>query len=263
MKKTRPAFTSEAHLCAAFIESLPLGWIPYPETAGWDVLVVVPGGDQIGIQAKLRANIAVLAQALPARPERVGSTRGPLFRAVLVPYADAAFSSVAVAAGIGVLHALRDGRFPHAIQQWGWPTLAETIASWRLWEHRGPCELPPVVPTGPAGVPSPSPLTPWRVGALRICTILRARGYVTRTDFAAAGNNASTWVARGWLRADGKEGRLTRYVAAQERDRLRDLVLRPAQKTCAVETSATWPVALVALMIGVSVGLGVAALDLN
>lgn len=41
------------------------GWVAYPETGEWDLLIVRPeDGFQIGIEAKLSLNAIVLAQVL-------------------------------------------------------------------------------------------------------------------------------------------------------------------------------------------------------
>jgi len=62
---------------------------------------------------------------------------------------------------------------------------------------------PPVKPTGTGGEPSPSSLTPWRVGALKICWILRNRGWVSKQDFDGVSINKSRWVDAGWIVRNG------------------------------------------------------------
>src|SRR6185312_7545021 len=63
--KRAPLFDTEAAMCAAFSEwAQGQGWTPYAETAGFDILLVHGDGTQIGVQAKLRFNTAVLAQIL-------------------------------------------------------------------------------------------------------------------------------------------------------------------------------------------------------
>ena len=70
------------------------GFKVYPETSNWDILLVGPDGsdDQHGVQAKLRANVDVLAQTVPQR-ERWGVDpfTGPRYRCVAVPKATDAF----------------------------------------------------------------------------------------------------------------------------------------------------------------------------
>ena len=67
--KTRHSFRSEADLCSAFLaifrREYAAKWVAYAETEGWDILLVRRAdGFQIGIQAKLTLNIAVVNQCL-------------------------------------------------------------------------------------------------------------------------------------------------------------------------------------------------------
>jgi len=91
MGKARPKhFATEADLCAAFIKGVEhqarrrgSAWTPFAETAGWDILLVRNAdGFQIGIEAKLKLNAKVFAQALESPWHR---EEGPDCRAVLVP----------------------------------------------------------------------------------------------------------------------------------------------------------------------------------
>lgn len=82
MSKDSPTFETEAALCQAFIRSVPAEWIVYPETAGWDILLVHRiGGWQIGVEAKQTLNAKVLCQAIDGVRYNAD---GPDFRAVLV-----------------------------------------------------------------------------------------------------------------------------------------------------------------------------------
>jgi hypothetical protein len=67
-----PRFESEAALCEAYVTAISTGhykqgkgWTIYPETSGWDLLLVRGDGVQIGIEAKLALNPLVVSQALP------------------------------------------------------------------------------------------------------------------------------------------------------------------------------------------------------
>ena len=76
-----PRYKTEAALCADFITWVKAEsgtqrrfgagrspvWTPYAETAGWDILLVAADGTQIGVQAKLRFNLKVIAQSIPDR----------------------------------------------------------------------------------------------------------------------------------------------------------------------------------------------------
>src|SRR4028119_817912 len=79
-------FTRKADLCAAFMAVLPEGWVAYPETGGFDLLLVrAADGLQIGVEAKLRLNAKVIRQACePSRPDQLTGPN-PDCRAVLVP----------------------------------------------------------------------------------------------------------------------------------------------------------------------------------
>ena len=64
MTRIKPSFKTETELCNGFISCLPQDWTAYAETAGWDILLANKDGTQIGVQAKLRFNMAVLEQAI-------------------------------------------------------------------------------------------------------------------------------------------------------------------------------------------------------
>lgn len=208
----RPDLTAkESILCDAFAEAARGdGWIPYPEVGTWDlVLVHEEEAIQIGVQAKLRANVEVLRQALRGRQWR----QGPRFRAVLVPKCSEAFRYVAALLGVGVYteRHIRDiPRRSHG-DYTGRRYRIEALS--RPWEHRDPLWLPPVVPDMSGGVPAPSGLTRWRVQAIRLCLRLEARGYVTSKDFNELGISAATWRDR-WIVSTGeRDGRRFLYRA--------------------------------------------------
>ena len=84
-KKDKP-FETEAALGAAYLATIDAErWISYPETAGWDILLVRRAdGFQIGIQAKQRMNTDVINQTIEGNRMFSYSQRGPDCRAVLV-----------------------------------------------------------------------------------------------------------------------------------------------------------------------------------
>ena len=161
----------------------------YPEVGRWD-LVLTKGADQVGVQAKLVANIKVLAQAVAA-----SGRQGPDFRAVLVPRASSDFMTVCRKLGVGVFTAQYERR-----SRW-----VELATGFYLAVKAAPCApaqrlwLPPVVAALPAGGPAPKQLTVWRVKALQVCRLLRARGWVTSRDFKNAKISPQTWVTSRWL----------------------------------------------------------------
>jgi hypothetical protein len=194
-------FASEAALCEVLRSATSAaGWVFYPETGGWDAVLVLPDETQIGVQAKLRANVDVLAQAIvPAR--RVG----PDVHAVLVPTCSRAFRDVAAELGIAVLRgaALRGDVRPGEI-------LEQVVARAPRSTHLpGRCWLPPFVPDGPAGVPSPRSVSPWRIAAAKFCAELREGLRPTNEEIRTRGLSPSTW--GNWL--DPIEGTRPRRYA--------------------------------------------------
>jgi hypothetical protein len=240
---------SEAQLCTAFRAWCEeRGWIVHPEVSSWD-LVLTPGPpeamkgpvglydpglelgavrnhisfirgktDQIGVQAKLHGNVEVLYQAIRGR------RCGPAWRLLLVPRATPEF--VGLADHLGFMVAVQEDRlelggFARGRVKWqavdgGFRILnkpKQFVVSSQL-------ELPPVVTSLIAGGNSPRQLTPWRVKALRMCRLLRERGYVTHDDFKAAGIDRRVWLTNLWLTPDaphvtvaGRKRGDTRWVA--------------------------------------------------
>jgi hypothetical protein len=63
-QRIRKKFASEKRLCDNLIsEAEKRNFIAYPEQGNWDI-VLVRNKIQIGVQAKLRPNLKVLAQTL-------------------------------------------------------------------------------------------------------------------------------------------------------------------------------------------------------
>ncbi len=187
---------SEAELCERFaVIARSHGWTVYPETGGFDQLLVGSDGAQIGVEAKLRCTYEVLLQAAPSiylGPE-AEIQHGPDYRAVLVPEAVNCFEGVAGLIGLCCydLRAMEGER------------IRRRLDHGRLWPSSGRLSLPDYVPDLPAGVPSPKRMSSWLVAALRLCKILRERGHVTLYDFEDHHLHMGLWVAR-WLQADGK-----------------------------------------------------------
>lgn len=175
---------TEAEMCAAMVPAYrEAGFTVYPETSGWDQLLVGADGFQVGIQAKLRANVEVLDQAAEGWEWPGGYPRGPDVRAVLVPEASNSFRRLARLLRVAVLHA---GESPGSLR------LAVECADRTETKQR--CWLPPFVPAVPAGVPSPRQVTKWRVRAIALCERLRANGYVTRRDFKEMKLSLQIWL---------------------------------------------------------------------
>lgn len=212
-------FRTEADLCAAYAdEARAAGWVVYPETAGFDMLMVRPEGDahagvQIGVEAKLTLNAKVAAQILDSVPFEEKWERGPDYRVALV-------GSIGGAAGIATL-LQRCGVVvvaPHAGAHEGstysyshlWPTdNAARPSRWQLggdarcawfdWNPKQRCELPEFVPTVAAGVPAPLQLSRWKIGALRVVAHLQIHGSISPAEIKQYGCDPSRW-CRGPVR---------------------------------------------------------------
>lgn len=82
----KEAVPTEAVLCDYFIEEANQveGWVCYPETGGFDVLLVHESGRQIGVEAKLQLNAKVAEQILPHHSCYATGNPGPDHRVVIV-----------------------------------------------------------------------------------------------------------------------------------------------------------------------------------
>lgn len=185
-------FETEADLCAAFIEwAKPQGWTAYAETEGWDILLVDGDGTQIGIQAKLRLNLHVLAQALEDAWAAYRET-GPDFRAVLIPWYGLSTSFGAL--GLTVISYRGDLHSPRTTDRNAFtPSLSDKWCQWHYWNPANRHPLPEYVPDVVAGASAPSQLTKWKIGALRIAATNELRGYVTKQDFKHHGIDPRRW----------------------------------------------------------------------
>jgi hypothetical protein len=206
MADKEPRFELESELCAAFIEAAKRdrysGWRFFAETAGWDILAVRADGAQVGIEAKLRLNNKVVAQALPERYSH--GVVGPDFRAVLVPgYAcENDLAPICHALGITVISLRRDrnSRFPFFFS----PSLPGDrngpFYDWHEWAPVKRHVLPDYVPDVAAGASAPVQLTHWKIQAIKLAVLLETRP-ITRSDFRSAGVDPGRWTeARlGWL----------------------------------------------------------------
>jgi hypothetical protein len=217
-ERSWPKPATEAELCDRFaVLAREDGWTVYPETGGWDLLLVasdqprefgrddmewfrVETGTQIGIEAKKRPNFPVISQALKYW-SWTETTEGPDYRAVLVPEQIDGFAEVALACGIGV-YDLRD--LEARSEYNGRRKKRVTIGRMKPWPYMRRCWLPESVPNLPAGVPAPRQMTRWKEAAMKVCETLRQRGYLTSSDFRLNGISVSTWVDR-WIVSTGEK----------------------------------------------------------
>jgi hypothetical protein len=203
--KHAPFFAKESDLCAAFIAAAPPAWTAYAETAGWDILLVRKlDGCQIGIQAKLRLNAAVLVQAAEGNRQW---EEGPDYRAVLVP--DGETGGLAALSGYCAITVIcmRDPYLKYS------PKFAPSLpvpdalscqdGDWHEMMPGSRHELPEYVPDVVAGASAPVQLTNWKIRALRLAILLSDTGYLTREDFRAVNVDIRRWIdGSRWLVPD-------------------------------------------------------------
>lgn len=209
MKKPKP-FATEVELCAAFLAALPAGWTAYNETAGWDILLVRDAdGFQIGIQAKLKFNLAVLHQAIETSVGKWSSGVGPDCRAVLIPEGEGRLGSIGAYLCLTTIEVRAPGHSRQA--QAFTPELPDDKNGWRSrWFEMAPTKrevLPAYVPDCKAGDKAPLQLTDWKIKALKIAATLELRGWVTRDDFRHIDIDHRRWQSGQWIVVDMESGR--------------------------------------------------------
>jgi hypothetical protein len=210
-------WATEADLCSAFLE-----WVgrkhpdvrAYAEWAGWDILLVLPDGAQVGIQAKLRLNAEVLLQTAPSHFYGFGGVEnvGPTYRAVLVPKGRDGFSAIASRLGLLVLTPgnprwmARSGK-EHA-KHWDFRGGLEPDGEWLDWNTPQLHELPATPTDSIAGSPCPVTLTAWKLGALGVLAELEVIGSITAKRIRAVhGIDPGRWTQSRWLRpVEGQRG---------------------------------------------------------
>lgn len=217
-------FPTEAALCDMFARDVREmgGWTVYPETAGFDILLVRDAtGHQVGVEAKLALNAKVADQIVPGESPYCSEAAGPDFRVVIVPcITDASLGIAKLLRVVGVQVLAPDRRWrgglgftlstrghddcsaefdstsPRELSPWD--------LAWHDWNPEERCRLPSIVPDVRAGVPAPVRLTPWKIGALRVIADLELDGFVTAKSVRAHGVDARRFCASdGWLASLG------------------------------------------------------------
>jgi hypothetical protein len=221
---TVPKYATEADLCADFVRFMSEdGWLVYPETAGFDlVLVREDTGFQLGVEAKLALNAKVCEQILPHLSSGGEYDTGPDWRAVLVPTIGGNTGLAEMLSILGVMtftpsvdyvNRRNDRGYANQLvfrhlheRRWSKP-------EWHDWNPRKRLELPAFAASDmarmAAGTPSPIQLTPWKLGTIKLLAILEVHGYVTRKDCAECGVDSRRFCASdGFLKqlGDGKWG---------------------------------------------------------
>jgi hypothetical protein len=202
--KPKP-FATEVDLCAAFLGALPAGWTAYNETAGWDILLVRDAdGFQIGIQAKLKFNLAVLHQAIEAATGRYSQEAGPDCRAVLIPEGEGGLGALGAYLCLTVIE-MRGTTRKHWQSAFE-PELPDDKNGWReRWFELAPMrreKLPAYIPDCKAGDKAPLQLTEWKIKALKLAVLLERNGSVTREDFRHLDLDHRRWLSGQWLTLD-------------------------------------------------------------
>lgn len=217
-------WTVEADMVADFTAwAQHSGWTVYAETAGWDVLLVRPSdGFQIGVEAKLVLNVAVLCQVISRESSYLRGV-GPDCRAVLAPRPKTqnGLPDLARQLGIVIVTGGPPDRFRYAVRgapAWRGPEFspelpgnrrrsvdtAEELSRWG-WPEMCPdrrCALPEYIPDVVGGHSAPVALTPWKIQAIKAAIILETRGWITRADFKALNIDPSRWT-QFWLTSIG------------------------------------------------------------
>lgn len=219
--RKKAVFKNEADLCKAFISQIPKDWTAFPESAGFDILLVRPAdGIQIGVEAKMTLNAKVLLQALEGRDASY-SHGEPDFRCALVPAGTASGEMKAISRRLGITVIEMKDREMYMEQQKSHyrdgmkfdPPLPGGRNPWndeRIWVDCLPvkrCKVPEYVPDVRAGASAPMQLSDWKIKAIKICVILEKRGYVTSTDFSRILINKARFVQMGWIKMSDVRGR--------------------------------------------------------
>jgi hypothetical protein len=230
MKLPAAKWASEAAMLCAFRDILRgFGAECFGEAGGHDMLVRVTAdflarctlrgprgrfveqleaGDIIAVEGKLRASFHVLAQAMPpGSPSPHGhywhGNTGPDFSLVVVPDEPEGFAEVATACGIGVAVMLPERQ----VEDWRRTrTVPAELHRIRLGARIVGLERTPLptldVDVTP-GLPSPSPITGWKVGAVTLC-LLAATRPLTRDDFRRHDIDARRFLTCRWMTCEGR-----------------------------------------------------------
>ena len=193
------------------------GWTCYPETGGFDVLVVHEDGRQIGVEAKLKLNAKVADQILPGEWDDRWSKPGPDHRMVIVgTITEANYGICRMLAMFGIPVLAPTMRTRH--HRGNTEAIPEFDLSYWMrhcyrdelfdWNPESRCAVPIVVPDLPAGVPCPVRFTPWKEAALRVLAQLRRQGFITAKQIAEHKISSTSWTqgARPWLRKGDVRG---------------------------------------------------------
>jgi hypothetical protein len=194
-EKPQQLYETEVDLCSALIDRAAQdGWTAYPEIKGWDI-ILVRGGIQIGIQAKLRFGAKVVAQALQGLPKICESGEkqiGPHYRAIACPLTRSSNDDAYRIGRMCRLLVLDMNRSPDVGYFAHWRHMRHgpyiNAVHWRYyrWHPDATLWLPPMVPNIAAGSKSPRACGPWQLVACRVMGIVEKRGWISRMDVQLA-----------------------------------------------------------------------------
>jgi hypothetical protein len=196
-------FASEAAMCASFMAAVGDKWVSYPETCKWDILLVnKQDGRQVGVQAKLKLNAKVFAQAVEDRWDT--ERPGPDYRAVLIPSDERSeLGALAPYLGVTVIGMRGEGAYYRPFFSPSLPDESVYSGTQSDWFDRMPVLrhiLPEYVPDVAAGASSPLQLTKWKVAAIKLALLLNETGLLTRDDFKYHQIDIRHWIGiSGWL----------------------------------------------------------------
>lgn len=244
--------SKEQALCYDFIdEAQLLGWKVYPEypDSTFDLFLVaeegcttvgVKPGTQIGVQAKMSANLDLLRQMLAASRRK---KYGPDYIVALVPGAPRTDGERTVAEaitqlGMGFFYVYNWFEGHHTNH---WKKRENLYSKQHLGSHKKFPEkvpqkflesipLPEVDTWTEPGVASPTPVTAFQMRAIKFVLELEQRGAVDYTVFAEHRMHVQTWLTLGWVVQDRKEGRRFLYKLNPATDKSRPDLKHPEVK---------------------------------
>lgn len=225
MKRVTAKWESEAAMLTAFAElARTMGFRVVPEACGHDLLLVagdelrgpnryepapdaIEPGDVIAVEGKLRGSVTALRQALPPYRRKFERMSDPSsaadFYAVVIPERDDDFESIAIALDVSVW-VMRPpqgdpehwGHRPAELQWFNVRHGSRVVGHPRL-------DVPALDVAITPGLPAPRRLTPWKVGAVRLC-LLAAQRPLTVEDFARTPVSVRSLADRGWITREGR-----------------------------------------------------------
>lgn len=215
-------YAKETDLCADFISRLPDKWIAYPETGGFDILLVRKiDGYQIGIEAKLKLNAKVITQIADSYSHYHEISPAPDSRGILIPYVGGGdFAKVCDLLGIGIIRIAPEDHPEYGCYS-SWRNLGLPDA-WtdnygkyhsKSWFDFCPAQrirLPEYMPDVICGDKSPVQLTDWKIRAIKLSVLHDKIGFATRQDFKDLEISSSRFIQGGmtaWMVQGGERGK--------------------------------------------------------